>query len=486
MFALKDIIDENRVDLILHGSVMVHPDLLFQSAQHDSRQCKQGDLFVAINGARVNGHRFIPDVVQAGAAGALCTETHPEAPSNFLQLVVPDVIKALQATARVRARRQPETVKIGITGSSGKTTTKEAVAAVLGSIAPTLKTYASYNNELGYPLTILRLEPNHSYAVLEMGAERVGELRELCDTIASPDWAVITTVGAAHLKHFGSQENVARAKSELVQVLPKDGIAFLNADDLAVQAMQKQTQARVIFYGRSGEATVQGIDVEGANQFGSYFTLRIEDKKTRVWLRLPGKHGVTIALAAAAVGYAAGIPIEHIGSVLETLRPAQGRGEIKDAMGPNGSTLIDDTYNAIRQAIVVAVRAMRATPLAPGGQRWAVLGELLEQGEYAQKEHYAVGVDLPENIDYLVTIGDFARFFVEGAMYAGMPADHIYHFPADPQNIAEVEARKREAAALLKQKVTAKDLVLVKGSNGMRMQTIFSMFQESKERQDSV
>ena len=476
MFSLGDIMQGNDGRIYLQSDISPNPDTQFRSAQHDSRQVGLGDLFVAIKGARVDGHRFLADVVRVGATGALCSELHPELPGDFLQLVVPDVIKALQATARIRVLRQPGTIKIGITGSSGKTTTKEAVATILQSVAPTLKTYASYNTDIGYPLTILRLELDHRYAVLEMGAERVGELHELCNTIANPDWVVITTVGPAHLKQFGSLENVARAKSELVQALPKDGVAMLNIDDLAVQAMQKQTQARVIFYGRSERAAVRAEGVEKADLFGSQFTLHIENKKIHVRLWLPGEQGITIALAAATVGYVAGLPIENIGSILETLRPMQGRGEVKEGAGPNGSTLIDDTYNAVRPAIVVMVRAMSATTLVPGGQRWAVLGELLEQGKYTQVEHYSTGLELPANIDYLVTIGDLAKFYGEGATRAGMPADHIYHFPVDPQNTAEVEARKQEVAALLKQKVTAKDLVLVKGSNDMRMETLFSMF----------
>lgn len=476
MFTLQDILSENQLSLLLHGAVPVQPDLLFRQARHDSRLCGPGDLFVALRGAHSDGHVFIPEVARAGAAGVLCSTPHPDAPEDFLQIVVPDVIKALQATARARVRRQPGTKKIAITGSSGKTTTKEALATVLQTQAPTLKTYASYNNELGYPLTLLRLEEQEQYAVLEMGAEWVGELRDLCETCASPDWSVITTVGAAHLKHFGSLANVARAKSELVQVLSDSGIAFLNYDDPAVRAMQEQTRARVVFYGQGTGAMVRGTQVTETGLAGSHFTLRIGNDEMRIQLQLPGEHGITTALAAAAAGHAAGIPLEAIGQSLETLQPGQGRGQIKQAAGPNGSTLIDDTYNAIRPSIIVMAHAMQVTPLAPGGKRWAVLGELLEQGEYAQREHYLTGKALPGQVDFLVTIGDFARFYGQGAQNAGMPAAHIYHFPADPQNQTEVEASKREAALLLTQKVLPRDLVLVKGSRGMRMETMLALF----------
>jgi len=219
MFTLNDILQGNDGAVHLHGASSPDPEQVFPAAQHDSRQVGQGDLFVAIKGKHVDAHSFIPEVAQAGAGAALCTEPSSEAPPEFLQIVVPDVVQALHATARVRTQRQQNTTLIGITGSNGKTSTKEAVASVLSRKAPTLKTYASYNSEIGYPLTLLRLEPEHRYAVLEMGAQSIGELAFLCNTIASPNWAIITNVGAAHLEYFGSQERVAIAKSELVEAL---------------------------------------------------------------------------------------------------------------------------------------------------------------------------------------------------------------------------------------------------------------------------
>ncbi len=475
MFSIGDLLQGNQGHISIEGIASPPPDLFFRSAQHDSRQCGVGDLYIALKGARVDGHRFIPDVVRTGAVGALCTTPYSEAPPGFFQFVVPDVVKAIQATARVRAQRQPETIKIGITGSSGKTTAKEAIAAVLSGVAPTLSTYASYNNEVGYPLTLLRLEAEQRYAVLEMGAEWVGELRGLCETIARPDWSVITTVGAAHLKHFGSRENVAIAKSELVQVLSEEGIALLNYDDPVVRAMKGKTRARVISYGRDSQADVCATALQEHGLFGTHFTLRIEQREIQVKLALPGAHGVTTALAAAAVGYAADVPLATIRDVLETLTAVKGRGEVKPGAGPNGSTLIDDTYNSIQEAIITMTRALRATPLPATGKRWVVLGELLEQGDSTQEEHYASGKALSGTCDYLVAIGDYARYFVAGAQEVGMPAEHTYYFPANPAQEAEVEEAKRAAVALLKQKVTPDDLVLIKGSRGMRMETVVSI-----------
>jgi UDP-N-acetylmuramoyl-tripeptide--D-alanyl-D-alanine ligase len=477
MFTLNDILHSNQGSITLVGGEEPITDVLFSSAQHDSRCCGTGDLYVALKGTHVDGHSFILDAAHAGTLAALCSTPHPDVPPGFYQLVVPDVVAALHATARARVLRQPATIKIGVTGSSGKTTTKEAIAAVLSTVAPTLKTFASYNTEIGYPLTLLRLAPQDRYAVLEMGAERVGELNSLCETIVSPDWSVITTVGTAHLKSFGSIERIAIAKSELVQVLSSEGIAFLNYDDPAVSAMAEKTKAHVITYGQGEGATVRGSELEGDALFGYRFLLQIEDHQVYVQLRLPGEHGVTTALAAAAVGYAVGVPFSQIKEALETLVPAERRGRVKVAAGPNGSTLIDDTYNSNRQAVISICRAMRRTTLSLNGKRWAVLGELFDEGELSQQGHYETGKVLASNVDYLIAIGDNARYFVEGAVSAGMPAHHAHYFPVDIDNSLDVEEGKQAVVELLKQHVTEHDLVLVKGSHGMHMETLVAMLE---------
>src|SRR5712691_6698779 len=356
MFTLNDILQGNNGAVHLHTTSSPDPEQVFPAAQHDSRQVGRGDLFVAIKGKHVDAHSFIPEVAQAGAGAALCTEPSSEAPPEFLQIVVPDVIQALHATARVRTQRQQNTTLIGITGSNGKTSTKEAVASVLSRKAPTLKTFASYNNEIGYPLTLLRLEPEHRYAVLEMGAQWVGELAWLCETIARPNWSIITNIGAAHLEYFGSQERVIIAKSELVQALTPEGIAILNYDDVNVRSMSAKTKAQILYYGLSQEADVRGSDIQGDTLRGLSFTLSYADQQERAQLHLPGAHGVMIALAAASAGCATQMNFDEICVALESLQPAKGRGEMKP--GPNGSTLIDDTYNANRQSIVAFTQSM--------------------------------------------------------------------------------------------------------------------------------
>src|SRR5579884_2579338 len=346
MFTLNDILQGNEGKVQLKSTATADPNMVFREVHHDSRLIAPGDLFLARKGESVDGHKFIAAAAQAGALAALCTTPAPDAPPDFLQIIVPDVLEALHATARVRTQRQEETIRIGITGSNGKTSTKDAIAAVLSTKAPTLKTYASYNHELGYPQTLLRLEPQHRYAVLEMGAQWVGELAWLSETIARPDWSIITNVGAAHLGYFGSQERVAQAKSELVQVLRPDGIAILNYDDPNAQAMREKTRARVLFYGLSPQAHIYGDEITGDPLSGCSFTLNYQYTQRRVELHLPGRHSLMTALAAAAAGIAAEMQIDDICAALEELKTAPGRCELKT--GPNGSTLVDDTYNANR------------------------------------------------------------------------------------------------------------------------------------------
>ncbi len=478
MFILRDILDGNNGTARLLGAAAIDPAQVFPAAQHDSRQVGRGDLFVAIKGAQADGHRFIATAAKAGAGAVLCTKAAENVAPDFLQIVVPDVLEALRATAWVRVKRQQQTTLIGITGSNGKTSTKDAVAQVLGQHFPTLKTYASYNNELGYPLTLLRLEGRHRYAVLEMGAQWVGELTWLCNTIATPDWSIITNVGAAHLGLFGSQERVSVAKSELVRVLAPSGIAILNYDNPYVRAMRDATAARVLYYGIEEGAEVRASEIGGDTLLGRHFTLSYHGEKAQVQLRLPGEHGVSIALAAAAAGCAAGLSLNAIASALEGLAPAKGRAEVK--RGPNGSTLIDDTYNANRQSIIAITRAMHKSQIPPGGKRWVVLGDIFELGQYARDEHCASGEALAGTVDYLIAIGDEARYYVEGAARAHMPDDHIYYFAANVENGPELEAAKRAAADLLKSEARSGDMVLLKASRGMRFETILDMWRDDE------
>ncbi len=255
--------------------------------------------------------------------------------------------------------------------------------------------------------------------------------------------------------------------------MTSEGIAILNYDDIHVRNMGSKTRASKLYYGLSQEADVRGSDIQGDTLRGLRFTLRYTGQQKRVHLHLPGVHGVMIALAAAAAGCAAHMNFDEICAALESLQPAKGRGEIKQ--GPNGSTLIDDTYNANRQSIVAVIDAMRTTKLSALGKRWAVLGDIFELGQYAPEEHTTCGKKLVGTIDYLIAIGAQARFYIEGARQAGMPEKNMHYFHADVENAVELESAKQGAANILKSQVHAEDLVLLKGSRGMRMETMLVM-----------
>jgi UDP-N-acetylmuramoyl-tripeptide--D-alanyl-D-alanine ligase len=286
---------------------------------------------------------------------------------------------------------------------------------------------------------------------------------------------MVTNVGASHLEYFGTQERVAQAKSELVQALTPEGIAFLNYDDPNVRAMNAKTQATIISYGTADDAMVRASAIGGDTLRGRHFTLHYKGDFIPIQLQIPGEHGITIALSAAAVGLAAGMSLEKIKVALEDLQTFKRRGEIK--VGPNGSTLIDDSYNANRQSILAIAKAMHEAQIDPEGKRWALLGDILELGSYAREEHYKTGLVLATLVDYIVAIGDQARFYVEGALEAGLPAEQTYYYAARLEDRLEVEAAKRAAADLLRQQVKDKDLILLKASLGLGMDTLLAMLQ---------
>lgn len=436
----------------------------------DSRLVGPGQLFVALRGTQTDGHRFIASAVEAGASAVLCATPDATATARQVpQLIVPDPLAVLQQLARARLARQPETVVIGITGSAGKTSTKEAVATLLAMRAPTLKTPASFNTETGLPLTVLGLEPEHRFAVLEMGAQWVGEIAMLCG-IAPPHIGLVTLVGPAHLEYFGSVERVALAKSELVRALPASGIAVLNADDPRVRAMAGLTAARVVFYGRGPRAAVRALRLSGDPLRGLAFTLAYAGQQTRVRLGIPGEHGVSTALAAAAVALQCGLTLEEVARGLATLRPAKRRGELKP--GLHGSLLIDDSYNANRQSVIAALRLLRAGHVPAGARRWAVLGDMLELGTYAPAEHTLVGTAAAETADELVAVGEHAQAVVVAARAAGMAPARTHTFDAAGDDAAALARARQAAAALVGERLGPGDLVLVKGSLGVGMDAV--------------
>lgn len=443
----------------------------FEGGAVDSRAVRPGELFVALKGEQTDGYYYIPQAVEARAAAILCARPHDEATAHGVpQLVVPDPLAALQRLARERLRCQPEARVIAITGSNGKTSVKEATATLLQHLAPTLKTEGNLNTETGLPLTLLRLLPEHRFAVLEMGAQWVGEITALC-RIAPPDIAVCTVVGPEHLEFFGSLEGVADGESEAVAALSPQGVAVLNGDDPVVRNMARRTQACVVTYGRRPGAQVRALRVWGDPLTGLRFTLAHGGQQVRVMLHTPGAHAVTTALAASAVALACGMDLERIAAALGEIRPVKRRGEVKPAV--NGATLVDDSYNANRQSAIAAVELLRGAKVVPGGRRVFVFGDMLELGDYATAEHAAVGTAAASaNLDALVLVGSDVAATAEAALQAGLPADRVHLFAAPLADHSALAAARQSAAALVREALRPGDVVLVKGSLGVGMDAI--------------
>ena len=425
----------------------------------DSRLVTPGNLFVALPGERTDGHRFLADAAVAGAAALVVSRPVPEAVLDALGdvtvLAVPDGVVALSALgAGWRARFDP--LVVGVTGSIAKTSTKEAIAAVLGASFRTLRTEGNQNNEIGLPLTLLRLGSDHRAAVLEMGMYVGGEIADLA-RMARPRIGVVTAVHGVHMSRIGSLAAIEKAKGELVEALPSDGVAILNQDDRRVRRMADRTAARVLTYGLSSEADVSAEEVTSAGFEGMKFTLRLPASRggrpVRVPARIPGlgKLSVHNALAAAAVGHAAGMAAPVMAHALAGGWSAAHRGQV---VRLGRVTLIDDAYNASPPSVTAALDLLAGLP----GRRIAVLGEMLELGKGAVTGHREVGTAAAATVDLLVTVGPGASQIAVGAKAGGL----------DPSRV--LEARDREAALdLLRVRLRDGDVVLVKASRGVEL-----------------
>ncbi len=418
-------------------------------------------LFVAIVGPNHDGHDYVAAVLENGAVAALVAEPLLSRYPGWLQdrcIAVPDTLEALHKLAR--AVRQAWGGKIcGITGSVGKTTTKEILAALLGAKLRVLKTEGNFNNEYGLPLTLFRLEESHQAAVLEMGMSFPGELRRL-SAIALPDVAIELRVTPAHLLNFSSVEEIALAKRELVEGLRgADSVAVLNADDPRVSAMAGVAPGRVIFYGLEKAAEYRAEEIEDRGALGSAFTLVHNGKRTRMELSLPGRHVVLNALASLAAASVWNITAEDARPVLSTLRTPSMRGEL--IRFTNGFALINDAYNSSPAAMQAMTAMLAATP---GFERCIVAaGEMRELGPASAQLHKECGEFAARTgkIDFVIGVQGDAAQFVEGAVGAGLPRERARFF-----------ASPAEAANFLVEFVKPGDVLLVKGSRSVKMERI--------------
>ena len=438
----------------------------------DSRRGRPGALFVALEGEHADGHDFVADAFSRGAVAAIVERdvgvsattldlTGPAQawPTDWSLPLVLKVDDSLQAIQRAAAfwRRQHRVRVVGITGSVGKTTTKELSAAVLARRYATLKSKASYNNEIGLPVTLLHLTDRHERVVLEMGMYDVGEIADLAQ-IAQPQVGVVTIIGPVHLERAGTLERIVQAKTELVEALPPapEGVAILNYDDERVRGMAHATQARVFYYGLSPEADLWADGIEGLGLEGIRFRLHYGDETLYVKIPLLGRHSVHTALRAAAVGLVEGLTWQEI---IEGLRGPSAQLRLVAVPGPEGATILDDTYNASPASTIAALNLLEELD----GRKIAVLGDMLELGDYEHEGHVKVGMRALEVADVLIAIGPRGRIIGQTARRWGMPADQVH--------IVEDNA---EVIALLNQMVTGDDVILVKGSRAMKMEDIVS------------
>jgi UDP-N-acetylmuramoyl-tripeptide--D-alanyl-D-alanine ligase len=462
MLTLADVLEA------LTGSRPDAATAVITEAAVDSRQVIPGSLFVAMAGERVDGHSFVAEAFDRGASFALVEKETPGVHQCLdltsgsligqasltppLCLRVENSLTALQQIARFW-RRKLDVRVIGITGSVGKSTTKEAVAEVLQTRYHTLKSPGNMNNEIGLPLTLLKLSPGHERVVLEMGFYVPGEIAFLCE-IARPQIGVVTNIGTVHAERAGDQEAIFRGKSELVQAVPADGIAVLNYDDPLVRRMAPLSNGRVFFYGLDQGADLWADEVVSLGLDGIRFQLHYQQETLHVHLPMIGQHSVQTALRAAAVGLVDGLTWQEI---LEGLHMGQSQLRLTVVRASNGALMLDDTYNASPESTLAALNLLSDME----GHKVAVLGDMLELGPYERQGHEMVGMRAAQVAERLVTVGERGRLIASAARQAGLDSAAVQEF-----DLAD------SAIEYLRQSLSGGDVVLVKGSHGIHMERI--------------
>ena len=461
----------------LIGKSPTWADQIIADVGIDSRTMIPGSMFIAIPGESVDGHDFLGDAFANGASYALVE--HPVSPDiRVIDLrsdskpdlkeeievpfciLVENTIEALQRIAVVW-REKLDIRVIGITGSVGKSTTKELATTVLKQRYRTLKNPGNLNNEIGLPMTLWRLSEGHNRAVLEMGLFVPGEIKFLCD-IAKPVVGVITNIGTVHAEKAGSQDEIARGKAELIQALPPgpEGVAILNYDDELVRVMADKTDARIFYYGLNPEADLWADHVEGLGLEGIKFQLHYQNETMHVKVPLIGRHSVHTVLRAAAVGLVEGLSWEEI---IRGLRSGHTQLRLVAVKAACGAMILDDTYNASPKSMLADLNLLEEME----GRKVAVLGDMLELGQYEYQGHRKVGIRAAEVADTLVTVGKLGEIIAKTAAESGLNDKHIHSFE-DNQGVIQ----------FLNQNLTDKDVVLVKGSRGMQMDKIVAALED--------
>ena len=427
-----------------------YADVEFLGANNDTRVLKPGQLFIVLQGAR-DGHDFIPAAMEKGAAAVLCSRKVGDYPA----IIVEDPRIALGQIAKQELKRIGAKV-VAVTGSVGKSTTKEMIAAVLESTYKVSKTPANHNNDIGMPMAILGMGEDTEVAVLEMGMNHFREIAYLSG-IANPDVAVIVNIGTMHIEFLGSRQGIRKAKMEIVEGMDPSGMLLLNGDDIMLWNLDQRPAQRITYFGQGEGCDVRGI---GVKQEGDHLTFRAEAGKLSVPvdMELEGEHFVNDALAAVAVALKLAVPSERIGESLAAFRNLSGRQEIYQK---NGYTIIQDCYNAGPESMAAALKVLGNRP----GRHIAVLGDMLELGDCAQAEHYKIGRIAAEKAELVFAYGPNASRIINGTTTGGMPE-------ASARAYEDREALVRD----LKRAARPGDVLLFKGSRGMHMELVLEGF----------
>ncbi len=431
-----------------------NPDSFFSGITTDSRKVAKDNLFIPLIGEKFDGHDYIEQCFEAGASICLTQKEIPEI-KNCCAVMVKDTSKALRDIAAWH-RNKFDIPVVGITGSVGKTSTKDMVACVLAKMYEVLKTQGNFNNEIGLPLTLLNLEPGHEVAVIEMGMSGFGEISRLT-AVAQPKVAVITNIGVSHIEKLGSQQGILKAKLEILEGLKPDGLVVLNGDDPLLREQKGKLDFRTVFYGMDKAADYCAESYDSLGEEGTLFSVTINNSLYKVKVPVPGVHNVYNALAAIAVGIEMKIPVEIIIDGIAEYSPGNMRQNI---ISHKGMKIINDAYNASPQSMQAAINVLEE--LSAKSRGIAVLGDMLEMGAMSGELHYSVGEFIKQKkISYLITVGKESKNISEAVADSENNSIKLYHFD-----------NNYDALNFLQSTVKQGDYILIKGSRGMKMEQI--------------
>lgn len=440
---------------VVKGKLLSGKDnTIFSGISTDSRNIKEGDLFVPLKGERFDGHDYVKESLAKGALGAV-VEKDFKVDDEKAIIKVDDTLKALRLIATFY-RSKFNIPFVGITGSVGKTSTKEMVWGVLSKKFNVLKNQGNFNNEIGVPLTVFRLESFHEAAVVEMGMNNLGEISRLT-SIVKPDIAIVTNIGVSHIENLGSKKNILRAKMEILEGLNSKGLVILNGDDKLLFGLKGLLNFRMVFYGFEEGLDYQAYNVKSLGERGSVFEIEINKKEYEVKVPVPGIHNIYNALASIAAGVELGIPHEDIIKGIEEFSPAKMR---LDIINNNGIKIINDAYNASPQSVEAALTVLK--DVASGNRTIAVLGDMYELGEMTYEAHIHIGKFAAlQGIDYIIAVGDNAENICQGALSMDVDKNKVLKFKSN-----------EETSKFLESFIKKGDVILVKGSRGMKMEEI--------------